>query len=241
MEIPKLNISITKSAVNGQVVDVVEYDDYVQNKDVYSDRTDIGIPTEYKGKDIILPTRGQYPASGVPPMTPGVYNAGCVDFFVTPDEAFLDKYIPKNSITMNNQDNIRDLIIAGEQSKKLDEPFITSPDNITIIPIKENDQPEMICLKTALNSKHFDIDKYASRFGDNFPNDKRQLKSVSATLNIIKRFCSNCDMEAILILRDKSPNVPNPMNREVAISLTEPLSDDLFTTDYNASSLQDED
>ena len=48
-------------------------------------------------------------------------------------------------------------------------------------------------------------------------------------------------MEAILILRDKSPNVPNPMNREVAISLTEPLSDDLFTTDYNASSLQDED
>ena len=92
-----------------------------------------------------------------------------------------------------------------------------------------------------INSKHFDIDKYASRFGDNFPNDKRQLKSVSATLNIIKRFCSNCDMEAILILRDKNPNVPNPMNREVAISLTEPLSDDLFTTDYNASSLQDED
>ena len=78
------------------------YDDYVQNKDVYSDRTDIGIPTEYKGKDIILPTRGQYPASGVPPMTPGVYNAGCVDFFVTPDEAFLDKYIPKNSIIVTD-------------------------------------------------------------------------------------------------------------------------------------------
>lgn len=240
MEIPKLNVSVTKSAVNGQVVDVVNYDDYTANKDMYAGRTDIGIPTEYKGKDIILPMKGQYPSSGVAPMTPGVYNAGCVDFFVPPEEAFVEKYIPKNTVTMNNQDNIRDLIIAGEQSKKLDEPFITSPDNITIIPIKENDQPEMICLKMALNSKHFDIDKYASRFGDNFPNDKRQLKSNSATLNIIKRYCANCDMEAIMILRDKSADVPNPMGREIAISLTEPLSDDLITTDYDASSLQDE-
>ena len=32
MEIPKLNISVTKSAVNGQVVDVIEYDAYCKDK-----------------------------------------------------------------------------------------------------------------------------------------------------------------------------------------------------------------
>ena len=78
----------------------------------------------------------------------------------------------------------------------------------------------MVCLKEALNAKNIDFDKYAPRFGANFPNDKRQLKSNSATLNIIKRFCENCDMEARLILQDKNPGVPNPIGRRIEVSLT---------------------
>ena len=81
----------------------------------------------------------------------------------------------------------------------------------------------MVALKMALNSKHIDIDKYAGRFGDNYPNDKRQLKLESATLKIIKRFCENCDMDAILILKDKDENVPNPMGKEIKVSLTKPV------------------
>ena len=61
---------------------------------------------------------------------------------------------------------------------------------------------------------------------DNYPNDKRQLKSSSATLNIIKRFCTNCDMEAILILKDANPDVPNPIGKDIAISLTKATDDD---------------
>ena len=144
-----------------------------------------------------------------------------------PEEDFVERYTAKNSITMNNSDDIRDLIIAGEAAKKLDEPFITMPDNVTNIPIRETDHPEMVALKLALNAKHIDIDKYAGRFGDNYPNDKRQLKSSSATVKIIKRFCKNCDMEAILTFKDKSPDVPNPMNKEISVSLTEPFDDEL--------------
>lgn len=236
MDIPKLNITVTKAATNGQVVDVVEYDEFVKNKSIYEDRNDVAIPIEDdKGREILLPIKGKYPTNGSTPMSPGVYTAGAVDFFVKPDDAFADRYISKNKIVMNNNDSIRDLIIAEEQSMKLDEPFITSPDNITNIPIKESDQPEMILLKTGINYKRTDIDNYGPRFGSNYPNDKRQLKSDSATLNIIKRYCKNMDMEALLTLRDAGPDVPNPIGREITISLTDTESINKFFNDmvYN--------
>ena len=72
-----------------------------------------------------------------------------------------------------------------------------------------------------MKKKSIDIEKYAGRFRDNFPNDKRQLKNTSATLNILKRFCKCMDMEALLTLRDKNPNVPNPIGEEITVSLTD--------------------
>lgn len=215
---PPLNISVTKAPVNGQTFDIIEYDDYRANLEAYYGRNDIAIPVDYHGRQMMLPFRGAYNGSSIP----GVYNAGCIDFVVKPEEGFADKYIPDPSsiISLSNTDSIRELIMKEDSVKKMDEPFITTPDNITNIPINANDQPEMVCLKKALNAKKIDIDKYAGRFGDNFPNDKRQLKSKSATLNIIKRYCNNCDMEAILILRDAGPDVANPMNTEICVSLT---------------------
>ena len=223
MEIPPLKVSITKAAINGQVVDVVDYDEYSSHIDCYSGRNDVAIPVDMKGREILLPVKGRY-SSNV--TLPGVYNAGCVDFLIYPDEAFAERYIPKDFISMSNTDDIRELIKNGDAARKLDEPFITSPDSITCIPIKETDQPEMKGLKMALNAKNIDIDKYAARFGDNYPNDKRQLKNSNATLKIIKRFCENCDMEAILTFRDKNPDVPNPMNTEITVSLTDEIDEE---------------
>ena len=223
MEIPPLKVSITKAAINGQVVDVVDYDEYSNHIDCYSGRNDVAIPVDMRGREILLPVKGRY-SSNV--TLPGVYNAGCVDFLIYPDEAFAERYIPKDFISMSNTDDIKELIKNGDAARKLDEPFITSPDSITCIPIKETDQPEMKGLKMALNAKNIDIDKYAARFGDNYPNDKRQLKNSNATLKIIKRFCENCDMEAILTFRDKNPDVPNPMNTEITVSLTDEIDEE---------------
>ena len=223
MEIPPLKVSITKAAINGQVVDVIDYDEYSRHIDCYSGRNDVAIPVDMRGREILLPIKGSY-SSNV--TLPGVYNAGCVDFLIYPDEAFAERYIPKDFISMSNTDDIRELIKNGDAARKLDEPFITSPDSITCIPIKETDQPEMKGLKMALNAKNIDIDKYAARFGDNYPNDKRQLKNSNATLKIIKRFCENCDMEAILTFRDKNPDVPNPMNTEITVSLTDEIDEE---------------
>ena len=223
MEIPPLKVSITKAAINGQVVDVVDYDEYSNHIDCYSGRNDVAIPVDMRGREILLPIKGRY-SSNV--TLPGVYNAGCVDFLIYPDEAFVERYMPKDFISMSNTDDIKELIKNGDAARKLDEPFITSPDSITCIPIKETDQPEMKGLKMALNAKNIDIDKYAARFGDNYPNDKRQLKNSNATLKIIKRFCENCDMEAILTFRDKNPDVPNPMNTEITVSLTDEIDEE---------------
>ena len=223
MEMKPAYLSVTKSAANGQVYDVISYDEYGKNFNMYNGRTDVAVSANCRGKDIILPIKGKYSGN---PISPGVYDAGCVDFFNYPDETTIERYVPTNTVHMSNREDIGNLIKSGEIAKRLDEPFITTPDNITNIPIKETDQPEMVALKTALNSKHIDIDKYAGRFGDNYPNDKRQLKLESATLQIIKRFCENCDMDAVLILKDRDKDVPNPMNREVRVSLTKPIDMD---------------
>ena len=223
MEMKPAYLSVTKSAANGQVYDVISYDEYGKNFNMYNGRTDVAVSANCRGKDIILPIKGKYSGN---PISPGVYDAGCVDFFNYPDETTIERYVPTNTVHMSNREDIGNLIKSGEIAKRLDEPFITTPDNITNIPIKETDQPEMVALKTALNSKHIDIDKYAGRFGDNYPNDTRQLKLESATLKIIKRFCENCDMDAVLILKDRDKDVPNPMNREIRVSLTKPIDMD---------------
>ena len=217
------DINVKKASVNGKVYDVLEYDEYVRNFELNKDRTDIAVKTEYNGETLILPYNGRYKGD---PITPGIYNAGIMDYYKMPDESNMQKYIPERIISMSNKDDIADIINSGELYKKLDEPFITSPDNITYIAVRESDHPEMKCLKMALNAKKIDLDKYAGRFGENFPNDKRQLKGNTATLNIIKRYCRNCDMEATLTLKDKNPDVPNPMGKEISISLTDSYIED---------------
>lgn len=212
--IKPLSIKVTRCVINGQMYDLMNYEEFSNQKEKLSN---CAVLEEYNGNQIVLPNRGNYNGQS----NPGIYNAGCIDFVVYPDDNNISQYIPSKIIDMSNNTPIKEMLERKDIIAKLDEPWITSPDNITQFTIAEDDKPEMRCLKTALNKKHVDIDKYAARFGDNFPNDKRQLKNSSATLNIIKRYCDHMDMEALLTLRDKNPNVPNPIGTEITVSLTE--------------------
>lgn len=225
MELKPLNMNIKKTFANGNVYEMIELDEYTNNSKSYLGMDDIGIRVKYKDtdQDIILPLRDSYTGN---PISPGIYDAGCLYFWVDPDELSYKRYIPDRIISFDSNMDAQKIIESGEQLRHIDEPFITTPDNITQIPININDQPEMKLLKTALNEKHIDFDKYAGRFGQNFPNDKRQLKNNSVTLNIIKRFCANMDMEALLTLKDVGDDVPNPIGREITISLTDEYVDD---------------
>lgn len=221
MELEPLKIKVVKGVVAGTMYNLTSYDEYASKKEFADSNT--GILEEYNGTNIVIPYRGDYNG---PTGVPGVYNAGSIDFVILPSEDNISKFVPSNIIEMDNTNSIKEILEKKEAITHLDEHWITSPDNITHFNISQSDKPEMVCLKTALNKKEIDIDKYASRFGDNFPNDKRQLKNNSVTLNILKRFCDNMDMECMIILKDKNENVPNPIGEEVIVSLTEDCFDE---------------
>lgn len=232
--IKPLNITSKKASINGSVYEVLDYEEYRKNLPYNKNRSDIGVLEEYKGEQVLLPFKGEYSGS---PISPGIYNAGAVDFVKYPDDITMKNYIPDKILSLSNTSDISDIIKNGEMMNKLDEPFVTTPNSITNVIIKDSDQPELKCLKMAINGKHIDLDKYAGRFGNNYPNDKRQLKSDSITLNILKRYCNNCDMEALLTIRDKSPDVPNPIGKEITISLTEDFVDN--NTDFYMNNIEE--
>lgn len=215
-ELKPLNVTVTRCVVNGQLYDLMNYDSYANKGHLMSN---IAIYEDIDDKKVVLPYRGKYTSNSV--TTPGVYNAGPIDYIVKPHEEDIAQYIPSKIIDISNTSSMKEILEKKEVMDRLDEPWITSPDEITTFVISEDDKAEMRCLKTALNLKKVDFDKYSGRFGQNFPNDKRQLKNNSATLNIIKRYCDNMDMECLLTLRDKNPNVPNPIGREITVSLTD--------------------
>ena len=219
-DIKPLDIDIKRTISNGKIYEMVDLDTYSTNPDKYIGRQDVGIEVydENHKETLVLPLRDSYSGN---PITPGVYNAGEIDFTLMPDDITYKKYIPGKTIELSNKMDAKKMIESGESLSRLDEPFITTPDEITRIPVTSLDEPEMRALKTAINEKHVDLDKYAGRFSNNYPNDKRQLKNNQVTLNIIKRFCNNMDMEALLIIRDKSPDVPNPLGKDIIVSLTE--------------------
>lgn len=98
--------------------------------------------------------------------------------------------------------------------------ILESPDNIFQPRPTDNDAPAMYALKQATCEKRIDIDKYEHRFGVNFNNDKRVYNKHDITLKMLTRMCDNLDMEAVLTLRDKSPDVPNPIGHSISITLT---------------------
>ena len=219
-DIKPLDITIKRTVSNGKIYEMVDFETYGANPEKFIGRNDVGIEVydESHKETLVLPLRDTYSGN---PITPGVYNAGPIDFTIMPDKSTYKKYIPDKIVSLSNTMDAKKLIESGETISRLDEPFITTPDNITKVPITSLDEPEMRALKTAINEKHIDIDKYSGRFDKNFPNDKRQLKNNQVTLNIIKRFCNNLDMEALLTIRDKGPNVPNPLGKDIVVSLTD--------------------
>ena len=217
MELKPLSVNTKVCSLRGNFYNIATYDEYVENKQL----TDLAIEKEVDGVNIILPVRGKYSSKVT---QPGIYDAGCIDFIIYPEN--INDYVPNKIVQMNNQDDIKEMVKKKNIINRLDEPWITSPDNITVITIDEEDSGAMKGLKSAINAKNIDLDKYGPRFGDNFNNDKRQLKNKNVTLNIIQRFCENLDMEALITFRDKSPNVPNPMGTEIVVSINDEYNED---------------
>ena len=77
----------------------------------------------------------------------------------------------------------------------------------------------MVALKTAVNNKHIDLDKYEHRFGENYANDKRLFNKNNISLGKMKTIANALDMDITLTIKDV-PDAPNPIGEVIEVKLT---------------------
>lgn len=143
-----------------------------------------------------------------------LYEAGN-DYINNPGQ-----YSSNNIIDFNDVTNARELVQKTRALRNMENELLVDIDNIYRPPVRQNDSPEMAGFKNAISMKNIDIEKYKSRFGDNYGNDKRLIEnSPTITFSKLYSFLDIFDMKATLILEDKSPDVPNPMGDKVYIDL----------------------
>ena len=207
-------MDIKKASINGIIMDVTNQEEYYANPEIWPGY--VAIEKNINGFDYVLPIRSSTS------VDPGIYSYGsnCVDFVRLPSETQRSEYSADKIIDFNNTENIQDLIEKQRQVRDIEYDILCNPDNIFRPLIKPGDSEEMVGLKTAVSEKNIDWDKYKPRFGANAPNDKRLFDKSEATLKMIKRMCSKFDMKAELVLSDTSPDVPNPIGREIRVTLT---------------------
>ena len=199
-----------KARIDGKIVDVVDKSEL---------STGTNLPYGYTGveiDDLVLPLRAKNDTR------PGVYrNSNIILTVKKPEPEEHDNYSKENIIDFGSASDMRDLISKQNALREMERSIVTTVDNIFCPQIRETDAPEMVALKRAVAAKGIDIDKYESRFGPNFNNDKRLFDKSSITLTKLKSLCNALDIEATITLKDASGDVPNPMREEIVIPLTD--------------------
>ena len=210
------HINMNKANIGDQTLDVVDYDLYADNPSMYiSGGT--AIEQNIGDEKYILPIRN------ATDLRPGVvtYNSNCTYFVRRPTEENRDQYLYDNAIIdFENTKNIEEIIEKQKQVRDIEYEMLCNPDNVFIPPMHPDDEPEVKAFKQAVVEKGIDIYKYQNRFGTNFINDVRQFNKKKITLNMLKRLCNGLDIDIEIKYKDKTPNVPNPIGREIDVSVT---------------------
>lgn len=209
-----MEISAKKSKVEDKLMDVVSLDEYTKHPELYAN-TGTAVEIQKNDKTYLLPHR----AGAHSPDRPGIYDCGPIVKFNFPSGKDEEKYTGE-VIDLSDVESIGELIEKNAKVRNIEREILTSPDSIFTPVISNSDTPVMKGLKEAVIAKNIDLDKYSDRFGDNYPNDKRQFKKDSITLFMFERMCECLDMSAKIIIEDKSPDVPNPMGRVIEVDIT---------------------
>lgn len=206
-----------KAKIGRRILDVIDQEEYIrritydpQSVELMAEDTAVQAPN-----GMIYPVNKNYSS-----VVPGVYDAGQMIFYTTPEEMKTDpQYQKENIIDFENVENIQQSISQQAKLEQAERTILISPDNIfTPIP-QEADTPEMALLKKAISRKQIDLDNYKQRFGSDYNNDKRLFDQNSITFFKMKRVCDILDIEITLTLRDKA-GAPNPMGEELSAVIT---------------------
>ena len=208
--------------IDGKVMDIITEDEYSQKFKMYSENPSIcsmtALETNKGDESYLLPFRGKTDDR------PGVYPDGNLYFVKFPESEEEEKSYNKKNIDIvdfSNVDNINDFLAKNGQVREMENLSLSDSDEIFIPPISGRETEAMRAFKQAIAAKHMDIDRYSSRFGENYLNDKRILKGDDITLNKLVSICNKFDIEAKLILSDKHSDVANPMGSNIETILTD--------------------
>ena len=217
--------------IGGRNMSVFDIDQITQDKSSFiEDDQQSAIVVNRGGSDVVLPVR-----TGTSFDKPGYYISqnnpfGFIRYPETEEEKKM--YIPPQEciIDFEKHNNIQDHLEKIESLTGVINQYLETPadgSNVFRPPLSEMDSAEMRGLKQSIIAKNIDMDKYAERFGPNYPNDKRKMKDSSITSFLLKRACKNLDINVDLVFSDAGPNVPNPMGKTITINMVPGISNDI--------------
>lgn len=197
-----------KGKINGVIYDIVSIEEYQNNKVLYDNKF-----TAIEKNGILYPiTKNR--------KTPGYYNGnGLFGEYINPEPSKLSEYSSENIINFESVSSMKEMMEKNAALRDIEREILCSSDNKFKPVIQEKDDPEMKALKEAVIAKDIDLDKYESRFGDNYNNDKRLFKRNTISISKLKSIANNLDISLTLTLEDKSPDVPNPMGRKIVVNI----------------------
>lgn len=209
--------------IGDKQMNVYSIDTIIQNQDILVGDNQTAVEIEHNGSSVILPVREKKDDDI---SKPGFYVDDdplvFISYPVTEDEEKI--YMPSSDKVFDMRDikTMQELVTKKEEYDQTVTSLLETDlddDSIFKPPLLKTDTPEMRALKEAIIAKQIDLDKYSSRFGDNYPNDKRKLKDDNITSYMLKRICDNLDIQVDLVFRDTKSNVPNPMGKVVKVNM----------------------
>ncbi len=199
-----------RAKIDNKLYNVVSPETYCKSPEIYPNYR-----TAIETGDYVLPLINK-----TDDKTGTVYG-GMVFEIREQNQGDLDNYRKENIVMydLGNSKDMGDLIRKQERIAEANKEIMETVDNIYVPCRNEDDTPEMIIFKDALEAKHMDISKYIpaieNALGSKFGNDKRLLNQTDITLKKLKGFADGLDMKLTLIIEDKNPNVPNPIGRRL--------------------------
>lgn len=201
-------------AINGRLKNVISIDEYAANQDIYTPGT-AAIEKVKDGTSYYLPLRSSVETE------PGVYpigNAAVITKFPEPGD---NTYSDKNKLVdFSDTKTTKDVMDKQNQFRDLEYEMLCAPGDVLVAPYLPNDTPMMRGFKEAINAKGIVAANYKERMGPNYSNDIRKVKENDITIKMASRMAKNLDEEIIMIIRDKNPDVANPIGKEIVVNIT---------------------
>lgn len=209
-------MSIIKAVIDGKLYNVITPTEYFNNSSIYPPSI-----TAIDDGDMILPLRSRIDKKS------GVVFDGIVYRIQEEFPGDLTKYLKCNLEIHDLGDNksVADLLRKQQRIDQINKETLVGSDNIYHPFRNDDDSPEMILFKDAVEAKSMDIDKYIPRYesttGSKFNNDKRLLNASDMTIKKMKGFAKAFDMKITMSIEDNNPEVANPMGEVFTMVITD--------------------